>query len=80
MCSQSIAEENLLPHAYMYSILFMLGMPALVFTGIGTAVYLKFRRHYAAVPVPAVPGMPGLTAGDVVVDVHPVGSVRTSRP
>src|SRR5262249_45364684 len=29
MCSQSIAEEDLLPHAYMYSILFMLGMPAM---------------------------------------------------
>ena len=26
MCSQSIAEEDLLPHAYMYSIVFMLAM------------------------------------------------------
>lgn len=44
MCSQSIAEENLLPHAYMYSIIFMLAMPATVFTGFGTAIFLKFRK------------------------------------
>ena len=45
MCSQSIAEEDLLPHAYMYSILFMLGMPVVVFGGIGTAIFLKFRKQ-----------------------------------
>jgi hypothetical protein len=50
MCSQSIAEEDLLPHAYMYSILFMLGMPAVVFGGIGTAIYLKFRKYAATAP------------------------------
>jgi hypothetical protein len=44
MCSQSIAEEDLLPHAYMYSILFMLAMPAVVFTGIGSVIYLQFRQ------------------------------------
>ena len=50
MCSQSIAEEDLLPHAYMYSILFMLGMPAMVFGGIGTAIFLKYRKYAAQVP------------------------------
>jgi ABC-type dipeptide/oligopeptide/nickel transport system permease component len=50
MCSQSIAEEDLLPHAYMYSILFMLGMPATVFGGIGTAIFLKYRKYAAQVP------------------------------
>src|SRR5215468_1794571 len=50
MCSQSIAEEDLLPHAYMYSILFMLGMPATVLTGIGTAIFLKYRKYAAQVP------------------------------
>jgi hypothetical protein len=50
MCSQSIAEEDLLPHAYMYSILFMLGMPAMVFGGIGTAIFLKYRKYSAQVP------------------------------
>jgi hypothetical protein len=48
MCSQSIAEDNLLPRAFMYSILFMLGMPAAVLGGIGTMIYLKFRQYYAA--------------------------------
>ena len=48
MCSQSIAEEDLLPHAYMYSILFMLGMPATVFTGFGLVLFQKFRAYNAA--------------------------------
>jgi len=56
MCSQSIAEEDLLPHAYMYSILFMLGMPAMVFGGIGTAIFLKYRKYAAAAPASEVPG------------------------
>jgi hypothetical protein len=47
MCNQSIAEEDLLPHAYMYSILFMLAMPAVVFTGIGSVIYLQVRKRYA---------------------------------
>ena len=50
MCSQSIAEEELLPHAYMYSILFMLTMPAAVFTGFGTMIYFKFRKFNATQP------------------------------
>jgi hypothetical protein len=50
MCSQSIAEEDLLPHAYMYSILFMLGMPATVFAGFGTMIYLKVRKFQATQP------------------------------
>jgi hypothetical protein len=47
MCSQSIAEEDLLPHAYMYSIIFMLATPATVFTGIGTVIFLKVRKFNA---------------------------------
>jgi len=47
MCSQSISEESLLPHAYMYSIIFMLAMPATVFTGFGTMIFLKFRNFHA---------------------------------
>ncbi len=52
MCNQSIAGQDHLPHAYMYSILFMLSMPAVVFAGIGGTIYLKFRKFYAAQPVP----------------------------
>ena len=65
MCSQSIAEEDLLPHAYMYSILFMLTMPAVVFGGIGTAIYLKFRKHGATAPV-----------GESPVEFAPVDEAR----
>jgi len=50
MCSQSIAEENLLPHAYMYSIVFMLSMPAMVFTGIGSFIFFQYRKAAAGLP------------------------------
>lgn len=55
MCSQSIAEESHLPRAYMYSILFMLSMPAIVFSGICVCIYrtMKTRPHLA--PQAAVP-------------------------
>ncbi len=48
MCSQSIAEEDLLPHAYMYSIIFMLSMPAMVFTGVGGFIFFQIRKASAA--------------------------------
>lgn len=48
MCNQSIANENALPRAYMYSILFMLGMPATVFTGFGVFLHHKFSVYNAA--------------------------------
>jgi hypothetical protein len=51
MCSLSIAEEDMLPKAYMYSILFMLGMPMTVFCGIGSVVLLKYRRFQAQQPI-----------------------------
>ena len=47
MCNQSIAEQDRLPHAYMYSIIFMLAMPATVFTGLGTAIFFKFSQFNA---------------------------------
>jgi hypothetical protein len=53
MCSQSIAEEDLLPHAYMYSILFMLAMPAVVFTSVGSVIYLKLRQPPVVEDAPA---------------------------
>ncbi len=68
MCSQSIAEEDLLPHAYMYSILFMLAMPAVVFGGIGTAIYLKFRKYAATAPV-----------SDLVGEFAPVDEAREAE-
>ena len=47
MCNQSIAEEEDLPRAFMYSILFMLGMPATILGGFGTMLFIKFRQHNA---------------------------------
>jgi len=60
MCSQTIAEQKALPQAYMYSILFMLGMPAIVLGGIGGTIYWKFRQFARAaqrqvVPQPQLP-------------------------
>ena len=48
MCNQSIANESALPRAYMFSILFMLAMPATVFTGFGLYIAGQFRSHKAA--------------------------------
>lgn len=48
MCNQSIANENDLPRAYMVSILFMLAMPATVFTGFGLYIAGQIRSHKAA--------------------------------
>jgi len=47
MCNQSIAAEDRLPRAYMVSILFMLGMPATIFTTAGLAIYFKVRKFQA---------------------------------
>ena len=53
MCAESVAADDHLPKAYMYSILFMLAMPAAVFSGVGTAIYLTIRKHQAAQAEPA---------------------------
>lgn len=49
MCSETIAGETHLPRAYMYSILFMMSMPAIVFSGICVCIYrtVKNRPHMA---------------------------------
>ena len=43
-CKNANETESLRPRAYMYSILFMLAMPATVFTGFGIAFYRLSRR------------------------------------
>lgn len=43
-CKNANETDNLRPRAYMYSILFMLGMPATVFSGFGIAFYRLSRR------------------------------------
>ncbi|QDU82858.1 hypothetical protein Pla110_46210 [Polystyrenella longa] len=39
MCKEANETENALPRAYMYSILFMIAMPATIFTGLGWKFY-----------------------------------------
>jgi hypothetical protein len=65
MCSETIAGQDALPRAYMFSILFMLAMPATVFSGFGLTIYLKIRNHaaqqqaeLAAAPHPAAAAPP----------------------
>ncbi|MFM7055801.1 MAG: hypothetical protein ACKO2P_02640 [Planctomycetota bacterium] len=43
-CKNANETDTLRPRAYMLSILFMLGMPATVFTGFGVAFYRMARR------------------------------------
>ncbi len=43
-CKTANETDDLRPKAYMYSILFMLGMPATVFAGFGIAFYRLSRR------------------------------------
>lgn len=46
-CKNANETDNLRPRAYMLSILFMLGMPATVFTGFGFAFYRMAKRSPA---------------------------------
>ena len=46
-CANSIASDETLPRAYMYSILFMLAMPATVFSTFGFLIYRAFKKHAA---------------------------------
>lgn len=45
---QATEEENLRPKAYMYSILFMLSMPALLTTGFSIAFYRAWKHGQMA--------------------------------
>ena len=44
MCKSANETEDARPRAYMYSILFMLGMPAMMFSGFGIAFYRLSRK------------------------------------
>jgi hypothetical protein len=48
MCAESVAADNRLPQAFMWSIIFMLTVPALVFTGFSFVIYRTIRKHDAA--------------------------------
>lgn len=43
-CKFANETESNLPKAYMYSILFMIGMPATIFTGFGVSFYRMTKK------------------------------------
>ena len=45
MCAEANAADENRPKAYMYSILFMMSMPAIVLTGFGIGLYRLHRKH-----------------------------------
>jgi hypothetical protein len=56
------AAQNARPRAYMYSILFMLGMPATLLSGFGIAFYRMHRQQQAQLADSVVPGIDPFTA------------------
>ncbi len=49
MCKVATEQDSLLPKAYMYSILFMMGMMFTIGGGIGYGMYLLGRKENAAI-------------------------------
>ena len=45
MCAETVAADDNLPKAYMYSILFMMGMPAVLASGFGFAFYRLVKKQ-----------------------------------
>ncbi len=45
MCRQANETDDRLPRAYMYSILFMLSVPAMLVTGFGVGFYRLSRQR-----------------------------------
>ncbi len=45
MCAEANKQDDNRPTAYMYSILFMMAMPAVIFTGFGIGLYRLQRKH-----------------------------------
>ncbi len=69
MCKIANEQDSLLPTAYMYSILFMMGMMFSIGGGIGFGMYLLGRKENAAIESweqgasDAEPGADGLLPG-----------------
>ena len=47
MCKEANEADDRRPKAYMYSILFMLAMPATIFTGFGISFYRLSKKQQA---------------------------------
>ncbi|QDU36438.1 hypothetical protein Mal4_07240 [Maioricimonas rarisocia] len=60
---QESADANAVPRAYMYSILFMLSMPATLVTGFGIGFYRLWKKQQEMMQV-QLPGDEGWIADD----------------
>ncbi len=60
--SMEAAARNARPKAYMYSILFMLGMPVTLLSGFGIAFYRMHRQQQAQLAEDMASGIDPLTA------------------
>lgn len=45
MCAEANKQDEKRPKAYMYSILFMMSMPAIIFTGFSIGLYRLHRNN-----------------------------------
>ena len=50
MCQIATETDNRLPRAYMYSILFMLAVPATIATGFGVSLYRLSKKEQTVEP------------------------------
>ncbi len=50
LCAEANETDENRPKAYMYSILFMMSMPAVIFTGFGIGLYRLHKKHAAQNP------------------------------
>lgn len=48
MCKAAVEEKDRRPQAYMYSILFMLAVPATIFSGLGFGLYKINQADHAS--------------------------------
>ena len=58
MCKTAAEQDERQPKAYMYSILFMLGMPTMIFGTIGVGLYRMNKRETEFDPLPPLENGP----------------------
>ncbi len=58
MCKEANESDDNLPKAYMYSILFMLSVPAMVISGFGVGVY-RLSKQRDAMELPGADDLTG---------------------
>lgn len=64
-CKTANETDDPRPRAYMYSILFMLGMPATMFAGFGIAFYRLSRKAEPEQMMEYIPGEPAIQDPEV---------------